>query len=482
MAVDIKIDNIDVNMISLIHRHDDGYIPFVRKPNRPLSGKDGKRKNFETLYSVTINELKNYFPELALYLITDSYFGINPFWRPAVWENKLTKRPDVERRELNLRYLTACYVDLDFYNTPSPQPLSFAHASFIIQSMTEHGLIPPPSIIANSGRGAYLMWLLKDENENGSLVPPRAWPEKVVMYKKINKSIGERLINLDWDRRAFDASRVLRVPGSLHLKANSLVRYQVQYGKDGMFFYTLRQLANWYNLPYLEKPDLNGVRNAIAGELQLYPLYRKTKKKGSIPQNAKGFITLNLKRIQDLLTLEQHYGGFPKGCRRRRLTVYCEFQRKAGFEKNQTLEAMMIMAKNCKPPYPNEENDTPVEQIIANVYSDKKGGCRNWKNVTLCKDLGITTELARELNLITIVPDEITQERKNQPAQREVEKEKRHHAIYDILVKYFHASIREVQKVLKESAIHASIGTLQREIPQIRAQIQNERALARKAS
>jgi hypothetical protein len=473
MAADIKVNNIDVDMISVIHRHDDGYIGFVRKVNRPLFGKDGKPKKFETLFSVKIDELKSCFPELAIYLLTDSYFTVNSFWRHQIWTNKLTKRPDVERKETNLRYLSACYVDLDFYNIS--ESLSFADVSYIVQKMTENGSIPAPSIIANSGRGAYLLWLLIDEDNNRASVPPRAWPEKIILYKAINKAIGKRMTELSWDKRAFDGSRVLRVPGSIHLKADQIVKYQLQFNIAGrVFFYTLRELANFCGLPYLQKPDLMDVRNAIAGELQLFPLYRKTKKKGAIPNNIKGFRILNLKRIQDLITIEQFNGGFPKGCRRRRLTIYCEFLRKAGFDKNQSLEAMIIMAGNCKPPYPHEENDTPIEQIIKNVYSNKTGACRNWTNQKLCQELKITPELAKDLNLITILPIEITQERKSQPSQREFERQRRHAAIYEILRKYFDASIRETQKALNDVNINVSIFTLQKEIPEIRAQIQDE--------
>ena len=473
MSTDIKINNIDVDMIGLIHRHNDGYIGFVRKVNRPLLGKDGKPKKFEPLFSVKLDELKCCFPELAIYLLTDSYFTVNSFYRTKVWVNKLTKRPDVERKEKYLRRLTACYGDLDFYK--SSESLSFADVSYIIQKMTEDGSIPAPSIIANSGRGAYLMWLLIDEDNSGSLVPPRAWPEKIILYKAINKVIGKRMTKLSWDNRAVDGSRVLRVPGSIHFKADQIVKYQLQFNNAGrVFFYTLRELANFCGLPYLEKSDLTQVRKAITGELQLFPLYRKTKKKGAIPNNIKGFRMLNFKRIQDLITIEQFQGGFPHGCRRRRLTLYCEFFRKAGFNKNQTLDAMMKMARNCKPPYPHEENDIPVEQILKNVYSNEKGVCRNWSNQKLCQDLKINTELAKELNLLTIVPAEITRERKSQPSQREVERQRRHAAIYEILRKYFDASIREVQKALNDVNIKASIGTLQKEIPEIKAQIQDE--------
>ena len=472
MAADLEVNNIDVDMISLIHRHNDGFICFVRKTNRLLFGKDGKPKKFETLFSVKLDELKNCFPEFAVYLLTDSYFSVNSFYRTKVWLNKLTDKPDVERREKYLRYLNACYVDLDFYK--SSERLSFANVSYIIQKMTEDGLIPAPSIITNSGRGAYLMWLLIDE-KSGLPVAPKAYQENIILYKAINKAIGKRMTQLSWDNRAIDGARVLRVPGSYHLKADRIVKYQLQFNNAGrVFFYTLRELANFCGLPYLQKPDLTEVRKVITGEFQPFPLYRKTKKKGSRPNNIKGFRILNLKRIQDLLTIEQFYGGFCHGVRRRRITLLSEFMRKAGFSKDETREALRKMAGNCKPPYPHEENDTPVEQILKNVYSNKKGTCRRWKNEKLCQELKITTELAMELNLLTIVPKEITWERKRQPSQREVKRQERQTAIYEILIKYFDASIREVQKALNDVNIKASIGTLQKEIPEIKAQIQDE--------
>jgi hypothetical protein len=330
---------IDTDIFELIHRGIDGYIGFSRKSNNPVI-ENGNPKYFENLGSIRADELKSVFPKLKIWLFTDSYFTINSAYAPAYWKNKKTGLPDVSRKEKNLRYLTACYCDLDVGRPKSKikeQRLTYPEASYHVSILTETGKIPPPSIIARSGRGAYLWWLLID-NKNPS-IPPRAWPEKIVLYKKINKELGSRLEELAWDKNAYDAARVLRVPGSYHTTAKQFVYYNVQLDKMGNpFFYTLNELAEFCGLKILENP--------IERIKDLEPKFKQTVKKGSTPKRRNGQIILNIKRAQDLLTLEQYHGGFNHGCRRRRLTIYAEFLRRF-IPKDEALQAIKVMASNC---------------------------------------------------------------------------------------------------------------------------------------
>jgi hypothetical protein len=473
---------IDIDTIELIHANQNGYIGFARKLNNPKIGKDEKKRYFENLFSIRISDLKSTLPGLVSWLFADSYFTINSYYQPAKWLNSTTNLPDVNRKENNLTSLNCCYCDLDVGRPKSKNPfqrLTFAKATYHIQSLTEEGHIPAPSFIVNSGRGAYLLWLLVDKKDNLT-IRPKSWPENVILYKNLNKALGEKLESLAWDKRAFDAARILRVPGSYHIGAGNRVGYQVQYGEDGkMFFYTLEDLAGFMGLNIPEKSKI--ITNRIIYELK-DSKFRATKDKGSRPQNRKGFVTLNLKRIQDLLTLEQHAGGFPHGCRRRRLTVYAEFCRKAGFSFEETKKALEIMAKNCKPAYPSESNDPHIETILKTVFSNKKGAVRNWTNEKLCQELKITAELARELNLTTIVPPEITAERKAKPSPCKLEKMRRQAAIKEILRLDFYASCREISRILNENEIKGSHMTVSRELPGLRTEIQKERLTLLKAS
>jgi transposase len=469
--------NIDIDMISTIHRGNDSYIGFVRKSNTPIIGENGKEKHFENLFSIRSDELKSVLPGLKAWLFMDSYFMVNSAFRPAFWKNKKTGLQDVERKEKNLRYLNMCYADIDVGRPKSneqAQRLTFSEAIYRVSILTELGEILPPSIIARSGHGAYLCWLLRDAENPDQ--PPKAWPELQVIYKSINKAFGEKLKAVAWDKRAFDASRVLRVPGSYHGTARRTVVYNLQYDENGkLFIYTLEELANFLGMPIPEREPIINLRKISANLKRLK--YRPTKDKGSKPKRKNGQIILNVLRAQDLLTLEQYHGGFPHGCRRRRLTVYAEFLRRFN-TKEEALRAVNVMASNCHPPYPSESNDIPPKIIIENVYSGKKGSVRAWTNKKLCQELKITAELARELELVTIVPPKVKEERKNQPSERELKKRDRQDAILEILSTHYHASCREISRALKKNYdIDTHYTTVSRELPLLRQMILDSRRL-----
>lgn len=464
--------NIDIDMISTIHCGNDGYIGFVRKSNNPING---EKKHFENLFSIHSDELKNVFPQLKAWLFMDSYFTVNAAFRPAFWNNRKTGFPDVERKEKNLRYLNACYVDLDVGRPGSKeqaQRLTFSEAIYRVSILTELGEILPPSIIARSGHGAYLCWILRDAENPDQ--PPNAWPETQILYKEINKAFGQKLKALAWDKRAFDAARVLRVPGSYHSTAKRTVTYNLQFDENGkLFIYTLEELAKFLGIPIIETKPIINIRK-IKTELEK-PQFRATIDKGSVPKRKNGQIILNVLRTQDLLTLEQYHGGFPHRCRRRRLTVYCEFLRRFQ-SKEETLKALQIMAKNCNPPYPSESNDTPIETIVNNIYSNKRGSVRRWTNEKLCKELWVTVDLARELELKTIVPQQVKEERKSQPSERELKKRERQDAILEILSSHYHTSCREISRALEKNyGIKVHYATVSRELPLLRQMILDSR-------
>jgi hypothetical protein len=476
--------NIDtcIDIILLIHRGLDGYIGFTRTPSQPKIGRDGKPTNFESLFSIRVDELRSILPGFKAYLFADSFMTVNSAYRGAWWQGKAKELPGVLRKEKYLRYLNACYADLDIGRPESKiqaQRLTFPEASYRIQVLTELEEIPAPSFVVRSGRGAYLLWLLRDEEKPE--MPERARVGNITLYKRINKAIGAKLEPLAWDRIAHDAARVLRVPGSYHTKAKKYVGYQVQYDLNGkLFLYSLNELAAFMGLKIPEKPI--ELYNKIIDITETPNKFRKTKNPGSTPNRKRGQITLIARRLEDLYKLEEYSGGFNYGVRRRRLTFLGECMARLEFPKHETFKALEKMAGNCNPPYPHESNDPPLKTILNTVYSGKRGSIRAFKNETLCKELGITAELARELELKTIVPEEITQERKSKPTQRKIDHEQRQAVYYEILQNHFHASCREISNVLKERGIKGNHVTVSKELPEVRRQIQVQRLTLLKAS
>jgi hypothetical protein len=461
--------NIDTNIIKAIHRGPDGYVGFCRKTQKSNRiFKNGKPVFFENLFSIPIEEIEPIINQQKAWLRIDSYFTINTPYRTAHGpKNRRTKLPNVERKEVNLRYLNACYLDIDCGRTKSENPFqkrSVEKTFIIIKQLIENNVIPAPSITAKSGRGIYIFYLLR-RNENSNL-PPEARPEKISAYKTINKELGKKCMDyLPWDKSAFDAARVLRTPGSIHSNTNQTVKYEIQYDQNQKpIMYTMPQLAEFVGLKTKAEKSMAVISNPKE------QLYRTTIKKGSTPKRRKSQIELKKKRVQDILTIEKKRGGYQKGKRRRVITIYAECLYHFN-DKEKTLIAAKQLAARCKPPFPSDANDQSVESIVRHIYSRKPGCVRRWTNQKLCYELEISPEMARELNLITIIPDVVKAERNAMKPMRKIDAEKRHKAIKLKLKQYPLISVRNLEKILMQEGICASRATIARDLKKIRYEI-----------
>ena len=140
------------------------------------------------------------------------------------------------RRLEYLKELKAQFIDLDIYNTgfTKDQVLMNLDENYFNKS------IPRPNFIIDSGRGLYLIWLI-------NAVPSKALP----LWKAVEEYLYSVLKPLGADRQALDATRVLRVPGSVNSKSGSVVEILEEYD----YIYDLREIQNNY-LPEL-KPNKN---------------------------------------------------------------------------------------------------------------------------------------------------------------------------------------------------------------------------------
>ena len=440
---------VDFGPIEIIHRGADGWIEFSRKQGGA----------FKKIGGFRIDELKNYFPELVSQLEEDSYFTINTLYRPKWTQGKSVKGtgyPLVSRAEQWLRYLNVCYADLDVGRPKEDYPanpekwMTWRDAANIAGNMMDLGDLPQASIIARSGRGAYLFWVLHDV-DNPKL-PPRAWPERIYLYKEINAAIQGELTHLAADNIK-DGSRVFRVPGSIHTKAGGgkgkEVKYLIQLDKEGRpFTYTLDELAKFFGIKPLKRtaPDT---------------LSRQTKKAGSVPKRGKGAVVLNEKRMQDFLVIEQWQEGFRKGWRRKSLTFYGSFMRGGKIPESEALEALKKMASNCQPPYPSDSSDQSINDIIKTVWEKKF----KFKNETILKTYRIDEETAEDLDLVTIIPESLKEKREAEKMSRPTRKQVRQAALQELVsVHGTRPGYRAFQKLLYQNyGITASHQTVYRD-------------------
>ncbi|MBY6932360.1 DNA-binding response regulator [Clostridium botulinum] len=137
------------------------------------------------------------------------------------------------RRLEYLKELKAHFIDLDIYKT------KFTKEQVLMRLDEEYfnKSIPRPNLIIDSGRGLYLIWMINS-------VPSKALP----LWKAVEEYLYKELKVFGADRQALDATRVLRVPGSINSKSNTVVEVLEQYE----YVYDLREIQEGY-LPELDK-------------------------------------------------------------------------------------------------------------------------------------------------------------------------------------------------------------------------------------
>lgn len=178
------------NYINTLHKHSEGYITVAKMGNR------WQQYYFEGINDLSIN-LKG----------KDVYISQNTF------NNK-------SRRLIHLKELKALYIDIDCYK----MNLSKEAVKYFMENDL-YGQIPVPNMLIDSGRGLYYIIFLEN-----------TMAEELPKWQLVEKYLYEKLKDLGADNKALDATRVLRVTGTVNSKNNSIVKvidtYDYQYTLD----------------------------------------------------------------------------------------------------------------------------------------------------------------------------------------------------------------------------------------------------------
>ena len=191
--------------------------------------------------------------------LNDFYEKINDFMLLEGYDLYITQNVfrSFNRRELLVHKLCACYVDLDFYHDTNLSPEQMADR---VLEHCEKNRIPFPSAIICSGRGLYLKWYLKHS------APANALPK----WNLIQESLVDAFEPLGVDRRARDASRVLRPIGSWNSKAGRFVEplWMLRDSESATAWqYSLRELGDAM-LPLTEAEYLSMKRGGELDEFE----------------------------------------------------------------------------------------------------------------------------------------------------------------------------------------------------------------------
>ncbi len=260
--------------------------------------------------------------------VKDSYVSINAGYRLSRFGRNGSAYGYPKHDSLNLRYLCACYVDIDYYKLCT----DFGTTLGAVVNLQDSSAIPPASIIVRSGRGLWLLWLLGDPKDIER--PQWAWPEKVELYCRIQRAIGERLAHMGADLGARDPARHIRVPGSLHSGGEQFVQWWIQGADRRGYMYTLSDLARLFGVQ--QRKLTQRIRRAFVE---------------SNPRKRRGWQALAARRLRDFECLRaMRGGGFDEGCRNYAALVYAWLLRCNGSKRDEAERQVRRMGSECRGP------------------------------------------------------------------------------------------------------------------------------------
>lgn len=264
------------------------------------------------------------------------YITLNTFYKPC-------------RRLECIKELNCVYIDLDYYKTKYTREQ-------IIMNLEENyfnKIIPATNYILDSGRGLALLWLINK-------VPSKALP----LWKAVQEYLYSQLKEFGADRQALDATRILRVPGSINSKSKTVVSIIDEYD----YIYDLREIQREY------LPELKPIEKKKGRPKKINYIYRER--------------SLYYARIQDITKLCELREYDLRGHREIILFLYryylCSFTEdvQKALEDVLELNSMFI--------YPLKENEViRATRSAEKCYLDKNKEYK-YKNETLIELLEIT--------------------------------------------------------------------------------------------
>jgi hypothetical protein len=331
-------------LIKELHRHNDGYIQLAIKSGDVLV----------PFLSIRADALDSVLPALLKEREKNLFVSINASFCET-WTSQGNGRGK-PHSTATLRYLCACYADIDYYT----KGLSFDLALAAIRELHAAGAIPHPSVIVDSGRGMWLLWLLRDPR-NAEHAHLGAWCDNprnhVQLYRSVQRVIIERLRHIGCDAQGNDAARHIRVPGSLHTGSESIVRWWWQCDAEGRrYIYTLRGMAVLMRIAIEPKPRRSST-----------PIPSSDRK--TAPKRRNGAIQQNRNLLSAFVALiEARGGGFSSGCRNHAIFVFALLLKKNRFTRSEALTRVIDVGRRCRPVLPASECEATVKSAFRGKY------------------------------------------------------------------------------------------------------------------
>ena len=345
----------DVLPIVEMHRGHDGYVAFQRREA------DGAP---HPLFSVPAKELANVFPEfVAPHVGEESFYSINGMYRGGFQQSIVEpKFRSAKWGGRELRWLTACYVDLDFYKK---EGMTAGQAIGVVVDAQDRGAIPPASMLTRSGQGIWCWWFLRDDDNPGH--PARAWPEAVATYRRIERQLVRTFASVEPDRVAVDPSRITRVPGSLNRKGQARVGYWIQRDTSGK--------------PFVYKLDDLAVRLGVAPTRLPEGMQRVLNPKATEGRR-RGYKALWAGRLAKIVKLISTRGKIKEGCRNHCALLLATIMHRAKIDATEIEGTLWKFGQaQCEPPMlPSEMEEAFNKRRVYTMFNDFTIG--DWLKIT----------------------------------------------------------------------------------------------------
>ncbi len=350
-----------------------------------------------------------------------------------------TKRKTIS----NVSQLPCFYVDLDYYNLPELK--HFNPVDLLHHIQEKETWLPLPTMVADSGRGAYFIWVL-DKPVNVSNAPGNKAhaADALAKWLTVNSHLTSVLSKYGGDTACNEASRVLRLAGSTNVKA-ALDRQKVSYWStsNNVTMEGMCKTVRAHVLEVLNKQPVKPVLELIVnnkGNVTKTVKKPVTTVKGAVTSIFNDY-TLNTARASDYRTLAAVRGGDLADYRHRFLFCYAvAIAWTCKTPESMTSELINFgktYFKKGKGSYSTRRLKSRVKSIVDRFIDQLEGRLHTWakadpetgetmnievdpryklKNKTIAEMLNITPE--EETELLTIISPAEKKERKQRAMQR----------------------------------------------------------------
>lgn len=315
------------------------------------------------------------------------------------------------RRKANLKSVGVSFVDLDYYKIGDLWQLDGEKVLFdYVFPELQRRKIPLPSLVMDSGCGLQLKWFTE-------ALPAKALPR----WDRLQTELCAALEHIGGDKHSKDASRVLRLQGTVNQKTGQPVRVLwSDVGKDCLpHRYTFDDLCNAV-LPFTRE-RLAELRELREQRAQGTRFAAKQSGKADVLKmlasgRARTLENLNWHRLQDLKKLIELRGGDVGDGLREPLAFYmCNFYAlryaQSGLADMLVWHEFYQLCKLAAPHWGRAYATGKVSNVFGLMKKQAEGEMKEWqgrevpmlyvpRNQTMIDLFGITTDEQRELATI----------------------------------------------------------------------------------